>query len=329
MGVERKADAKEIKKAYRSLAKEYHPDKNPDNPESEEKFKEVASAYEVLSDEKKRKQYDQFGAADRTNTHQYSQGINIEDIIFNFSGFRNARGYDVKRPIIISFMEAAKGCSKNIQVEYQESCDKCFGNGSEKGIAFTVCESCNGSGKIAHTQGNIRYLYGCTVCSESGIIIDKACDVCNGSGEKSKIENLKISIPPGIMTGTSVRLSGKGQPGPGNIPPGDLYLYVNVSHHNKFTRTNGLNIQSILEISYIDAILGTSIKTETIHGNVTLKIPPGTQHGTLLKIARKGVSTKTDTGDHLIKMNVIIPKIITENEKSALKQIREDKSKIV
>lgn len=326
LGVKKGASASEIKKAYKSLAYKYHPDRNQDDPKAEEKFKEISAAHTILGDEEKRRQYDQPGSFNGTdNIDDIFSNININDILSNF-GFGNfrkqRRGQDIKRIIHMSFLESVKGCDKDIQVEYPEVCSSCIGNGSKNGTSLKQCKSCNGAGRTVFIQGNSQYINTCSSCRGKGDIIEETCTACTGLGQVSRIESLKVSIPPGIKNGMSVRLRGKGMPGPKMA--GDLYLRANISSSNKFGRMGDLNIISVFEIDYLDAILGTKVKVETIHGMVTLKIPAGTQPESSLRIAGKGIHT-TNKGDHLVNIKVQIPKNISKIEKEALNKIKNTK----
>jgi molecular chaperone DnaJ len=330
LGVKKDADTSEIKKAYRKLALENHPDKNPDNPKAEDKFKEISAAYEVLSDSKKRSEYDKYGSVGGQNFRQYSSGFGgIEDIFshfgfnFNRQSSQNTKGQDLKQKVILSFMDAAKGCNKEIHIEYPENCDKCSGTGAESDKDITVCSVCNGSGQTGYAQGAMRYISTCSGCGGTGNIITKKCSKCNGSKQQHKKEKLKVSIPAGVDNGTTIRLRGKGMPGP--VEPGDLYLYTAIVQHETFKR-HGMDIVSEHKVNYLDAILGSKLKIDTISGKVTLVIPPGTQPNSILKVSNKGIVTKNGNGNHLAVIEIDIPKEISDKERVALEKIRGMKS---
>lgn len=321
LGVKKESSQQEIKKAYRTLAQQTHPDKNPNNPEAEEKFKEVSAAYEILSDPQKKAEYDQFGSIGGQNYQQYAGGFDINDILEKFGfGFgrqrKRSKGSDLKQEIILSFMEAAKGCNKEVSIEYPITCGDCNGTGAANESDIIKCNKCDGEGQSVYVNGFMRYINTCGSCSGTGKQITKKCNKCNGSGQYNKKEKLKVSIPAGIDNGSAVRLKGKGMPGPNE--PGDLYLYTVVMPHDRFVRY-GLNIKSTHKISYLDAILGSKLKIDTIHGPVTLVIPSGTQPNSILKVSNKGINNK---GNHLAVIEIDIPTKLSEKEKSILESIR-------
>ena len=326
LNVKKDANESEIKKAYRKLALEFHPDKNPDNPEAEEKFKEISAAYEVLSDPKKKSEYDQYGDVGKRQHQQHSAGFDINDILSGF-GFgrqrQRTKGHDLKQRIIISFMEAAKGCEKDLLVEYPDKCDKCTGSGAESKKDIIKCSVCGGVGQTGYAQGSMRFMSTCSGCGGSGNIVTKKCSKCHGSGQCSQKNKLRVSIPAGVDNGTTIRLKGKGMSGP--VEPGDLYLYTSVSPHKTFVR-DGINVRSTHKVSYLDAILGSKLKINTIHGQVTLVVPPGTQPNSILKISNKGVDITNNKGHHLAIIEVDIPKSLTGKERKALESIREIKT---
>lgn len=333
LGVKKDADENEIKKAYHSLAMKSHPDKNPDKPDAEEKFKEISAAYDVLKDPKKKSEYDQFGSVGGQNYQQYSHGFNIQDI-FSSLGFdfgrskknTKGKGRNLKQRIALSFMDAAKGCKKDLLIEYPEGCDKCKSSGAKSDKDIVICSVCSGSGQIGYGQGSIYYMSTCSGCGGSGSIITHKCDKCNGTGQYNRKEKLKVSIPAGVGNGTAVKLSGKGMPGP--MESGDLYLGVMILPHKTFTR-NGLNIGSTHKINYLDAILGSKLKVDTIHGQVVLSIPSGTQPNSILKISNKGIIATNNKGHHLVVVEVNIPKNLINEEKEALEKIREIRSETI
>lgn len=329
LGVKKEASAEEIKKQFRKLALDFHPDRNKD-PGAEEKFKEISAAYEVLGDPQKRQQFDQFGTTVHASSGQGS-GIDMEDILrnmgFNMGGFgrgqRNApqKGDDLQYPVSIEFLEAALGCDKKIEISFDKECDDCKGTGAEAGTAFKSCDACKGQGKVVNQQGFMRMVSTCQKCRGRGKEVLKKCGKCNGRGITNFSEKLKISIPAGGDSGTYVRVSGKGAFGKSGMPRGDLYVVLRVNPHTSFERNN-LNIISQHTISYVDIILGTSNTVNTIHGNVELKIPAGTQSNSVLRIKGKGIKSSEGQGDHMVVINVGIPKSISEEERALLEQLK-------
>lgn len=337
--MEKNASDAEIKKAYRKLALKYHPDKNPNDQEAENKFKEISAAYELLSDSEKRKQYDVFG--DVSSTRQASQGQgaayqNIRDIYErvrrqwqadggNFGGpFRRSnalRGEDLHKTLRISFMDAALGATKTVVIDHLTACTDCQGTGADQGTSLDTCSMCRGQGKVGTQQGFMQIVHTCPECKGSGFTVKVKCGTCNGSGTKSNSNKITLTIPAGVDNGISMRLSGKGAPSEYGEEPGDLYISLVVDPHDKFERS-GLDIVSQERVNYVDAILGTKKSVDTIHGSVTMTIPEGIQPDSILRVKNKGVKTKKKTGDHLVKVKIDMPKKATDEEKELLRQIK-------
>jgi len=333
LGLKKDATPEEIKKAYRKLALELHPDRNPD-PKAEEKFKEVTAAYEILSDPKKKEQFDKFG--NTSGRPQHNQNISQEDLeeilrqtvgrddyydqLFNRGNRRQKlKGEDIYKNLTIDFMEAALGCVKNIQIDRPIVCTSCKGNGSKDGTNLIVCKGCGGQGKVGQRQGIMQIVRTCPDCFGNGYSILEKCKDCLGLGQKAKTEQIKLTIPPGIDDGMSLRLNGKGAPCDIDAGrPGDLYFTMHVTPHTKFKKV-GSNIQSEEEISYLDAILGKEIITDTIHGKEKIAIPAGTQSGSILKVNHKGINLK---GDHLVFIKVKIPKKLSDEERELLIKLK-------
>lgn len=333
LGVKKDASEKEIKSAYRKLAQKYHPDKNPGDSKAEEKFKEVSAAYEILSDSQKRAEYDQFGqvggGSSRYQPHPggfggFGGSINIEDFLRDFMGggrrARPRRGADLRKSINISFMDAALGTQKDIKVDYQKKCEPCKGEGALKPEDFRTCDVCSGAGKIGYASRGMRYMTQCGNCNGRGRTILNACTKCDGNGQYKQNDKLKVNIPAGVDNGMAIRLRGKGMDG--QAGPGDLYLTIQVERHPIFSR-EGLNITTEHEVDYIEAILGSKLRIETIHGKVTLTVPAGTQPGSVLRVSKKGVITKSETGHHLATINVKIPDKLSDEERKLLEQVKE------
>lgn len=324
LGVEKDASEAEIKKAYRKLALDYHPDRNPDNQDAENKFKEISEAYEVLGDPEKRQMYDQYGHTNPQNIDPFENmrsglGFDLGDIFGHKA--RSTKGPSLRQNIVVDFMEATKGCSKTIAVDYANECKDCNGNGSEGGINLDTCDICQGSGRVGTQRGFIQVLRHCDKCQGRGTIVKKVCNICNGSGQNTKTEKLKITIPPGIDNGVIMRLAGKGMPGMYG-ENGDLLLSIYVKPHDQFIK-HGMDIYTEETIDYLDAILGSDKMVSTIHGIVKLKIPCGTQPNSMLKITGKGIDAKSNKGDHLVKIKIKIPTNISDKDRELLLKLKE------
>lgn len=348
LGVSKDASADEIKTAFRKKAHEHHPDKGG----SEEKFKELNEAYQVLGSETKRKQYDQFG----TNFNNqgagasygagswggFSGGANVDfdDLsdmfggfsdIFGFGGSRSGgqqeqRGRDLEMVLQIDFLEAAFGLEKEISFAKNVVCDRCDGKGAEPGTKIETCPTCHGQGHVVRMQrtilGNIQTKVQCTQCKGEGKIFKENCSKCGASGVFKKQVKIKVKVPAGINNGESIRLSGQGEAGLRGAPAGDLYLRISVLPHKKFKRDN-YDIRSEEEIMIKQAILGDKISVDTILGPVKLKIPEGTQSGTIFKLKDKGIKhlRSFGQGDHYVKIKVKIPKKLSKKDKTLVSQL--------
>ncbi|MCX7943948.1 MAG: molecular chaperone DnaJ [Deltaproteobacteria bacterium] len=337
LGVSRNADIREIKTAYRKLAFQYHPDRNPGDKEAEEKFKEAAEAYEVLSDPQKRELYDRYGheGLKGTGFHPYSDIDDIfssfSDIFEDFFGFstgrgrrRSSRGADISRKIDITLMEAAQGIEKEVEVERLSVCSNCNGSGSRPGTYPQSCPVCHGRGQVSTRAGFMVISTTCNRCRGKGTVIVDKCEVCSGSGTVPQKKTLKVKIPPGVDTGMQLRLSGEGESAPGGGRPGDLYLVINVVPEEGMER-DGEDIHSEVKISYIEAILGTSVRIKTIWGERDLEIRPGTQPQDVIKIPEGGMPRLNGygRGDHIVHIKVEIPKKISSEEERLLKELAE------
>ena len=344
LGVSKTATDEEIKKAYRKLAKKYHPDLNPNNKEAEAKFKAAGEAYEVLSDKEKRAQYDQFGHAafdPSMGGGAYSggfgggSGFGFEDIFESFfgGGFgggnrRNGpqRGSDIKTYLEITFEEAAFGVEKEITVNKYVPCDSCEGTGS-KSKSSSTCPTCHGSGQVQVSQatpfGNFTNVRTCDKCHGTGKIINDPCNVCGGNGKVRKAIKTKVKIPGGIDDGQAISLSGQGEPGSRGGQPGDLLISIRVRKHPILKR-NGFDVYSEKSISFVQAALGDTIMVSTLDGDVSMAIPAGTQPGVSFKLRGKGTQRLRGTGrgDQYVKINVAIPKKLTEKQKELLQQLK-------
>ena len=342
LGVDRNADDAAIKKAYRTLARKYHPDQNPGDKEAEAKFKEASEAYAVLSDEQKRKQYDQFGhaafegGAGGAGGFDFSN-MDFSDIFGDLFGFgdifggdsrRNSnaprRGADLRTVVRITFEEAVFGCEKELSVTIKDECTKCNATGVAPGSSKETCSKCGGKGQVVFTQNSIfgmmRNVQTCPDCGGTGQMIKEKCPDCHGTGYIASKKKIAVQIPAGIDDGQSIRLREKGEPGTNGGPRGDLLVQVNVSRHAKFAR-EGVNIFSSSKISFAQAALGGDIRLETIDGDVLFKIKPGTQTDTRVRLKGKGVPNlrnKEVRGDHYVTLIVDVPTKLTNEQKEAL-----------
>ncbi len=343
LGVSRDADDAAIKKAYRQLAKKYHPDTNPGDKEAEAKFKEASEAYAVLSDAEKRKQYDQFGHAAFENGGAGAGGFdfsNMGDIfgdifggdIFGdlFGGGRRRssngpmRGSDVRVSVRITFAESVTGTSKKLEVTLKDPCSKCNGTGAKPGTSPETCSKCGGKGQVVYTQqsilGMVRNVQPCPDCRGTGKIIKEKCPDCYGTGYVSSKKTIEVTIPAGIDNGQSIRIQGKGEPGTNGGPRGDLLVTVMISADSEFKR-DGYDIYSDVHISYPTAVLGGEIKVKTVDGEVLYEVVSGTASGTTVRLRGKGMPTlrnKNIRGDHYITLVVDIPKKLNAEQKEAL-----------
>ncbi len=348
LGISKSASADEIKKAYRSLAKKYHPDMNPGDKEAEVKFKEVNEAYAVLSDEEKKRIYDQYGHAGLDGGMGGGAGGfggfsnfdfgDIGDIFSSFFGGgassgssrRNGpiRGEDIAYRINLSFEEAAFGCKKDISYGRIERCSDCGGSGAEKGTSAETCQQCNGTGQIRVTQktmlGMMQTTRACDACRGTGKFIKTPCKNCSGKGYVKLTKKLSISIPAGIDDGERVGVTGQGNEGRNGGPAGDLIVVVNVKPHSIFKR-DGYNLYCDVPISYAEAALGAELSIPTLEGDVKYTIPEGTQTGTRFTIKGSGIQMLRSQrkGDLIFTANVEVPKNLNENQKDLLRQFAE------
>lgn len=343
LGVSKSASADEIKKAYRTLAKKYHPDINKE-PGAEEKFKEINEAYSVLSDEQKRKNYDQFGFEDPTGGFGGGQGFSgfsggfggFEDIFSSFFGGGgsrssssrggNQRGNDVEKLMTISFEEAINGCKKVIRVTVEEECTQCAGTGAYSKSDIHVCERCKGAGSIYVDQrtffGMARTQTVCPKCGGKGQSIDRKCEKCGGKGRIKRTKDVEITIPAGIDNGMSIRVAGAGEAGVSGGPSGDLFIRIKVEPHKAFVR-NGNDIELTIPISFTQAALGDTIEVPTVSESVSMKIPAGTQTGTRFRLRSKGVKglNGSGCGDQYVTVKVETPTNLSDEQKQLLERL--------
>lgn len=343
LGVSKTASDDEIKKAFRTLAKKYHPDMHPGDKECEEKFKEAQEAYAVLSDAEKRKQYDQFGHAAFDGTGGGAGGFDFSgmdmgdifgDLFGDFFGGGSRRrandgpmkGSNLRTSVRITFEEAIFGCEKEIEMVLKDECHTCHGTGAKPGTTPETCPKCGGKGKVVFTQqsffGTVQNAQTCPDCGGSGKIIKDKCPDCRGTGYIASKKKIQVSIPAGIDNGQSVRIREKGEPGINGGPRGDLLVEVVVSRHPTLQRQD-MNIYSTAQISFAQAALGGEIRIHTVDGDVLYEVKPGTQTNTRIRLKGKGVPSlrnKSVRGDHYVDLVVQTPTGLSADAKEALRQ---------
>jgi molecular chaperone DnaJ len=341
LGVGRNAGEQELKSAYRDLAKKYHPDRNPDDPAAEDKFKEASEAYSVLSDGQKRAAYDRFGHAGLQGAGATGQQFNPEDlgdILGDFFGFgdifggggggrrrtRAQRGEDVRYDLEIAFEDAMFGMSAEIQVPRMERCEHCKGQGTEPGYGPSTCPTCHGRGEVIYQQSFLSIRRTCSTCNGSGQIIRNPCSECRGQGYKQAQRKLKVNIPAGVDDGNRLRLAGEGQPGGNGGPAGDLYVFLKVKEHAFFERQEN-DLHCTIPLNIAQATLGCEIDVPTLEGQQKLKIPEGTQNGAQFKLRNKGVPILNTNGhgDQYVHVSVKMPLRLTRDQRKLMEQLRD------
>ncbi len=333
LGVARDASDDEIKKAYRRLALQYHPDRNPDNPEAEQKFKEAAEAYDILRDGERRARYDRFGHAGVQGNASGGFG-NAEDIFSNFSdifgdlfGFssgashRPRSGADLRYNLTVTFAQAAKGDEITLKLPRQRLCPDCNGSGAAPGTQAETCQHCGGSGQVRRSQGFFQIATPCPICRGEGKIITKPCPRCKGDGVITETRQLAVRIPAGVDTGTRLRVRGEGEDGSNGGPPGDLYVVITVEQDKTFRR-QGQDLIYTQEISFVQASLGHRMDVPALSGTVTLEIPKGVQSGAVLRIKNEGMPLlgQNRHGDLLIEIKVLTPTNLSDKQKELLRE---------
>ncbi len=336
LNVSRSATEEEIKKSYRRLAMQYHPDRNPGNREAEEKFKEAAEAYEVLSDPQKREIYNQYGH-EGLSSSGFRGFSGFEDIFSSFGdvfgdifGFSNGRGRsrtaaragaDLRYDLQITFMEAAFGLTRDITIEKLERCHECDGSGSAPGTAPEICSRCRGRGQVTQSSGFFSISTTCPNCRGQGQTITHPCKSCRGGGRERVSKTVQIKIPAGVETGSRLRLRGEGEQGDYGGPNGDLYVFIHVQDHEFFQRSDD-DIICRVPISFVQASLGDNIEVPTLTGTEKLKIPRGTQTGKIFRLKGKGIAHLRGfgRGDQIIETVVTIPTNLNKRQEELLRE---------
>ena len=351
LGVSKSASQEEIKKAYRKVAMQYHPDRNPGDKSAEDKFKEAAEAYEILNDPDKRAQYDRFGhnafGSGRAGAGGFGGGMNMEDIFSQFgdifgdegfgsffggggrrsSGTRGTRGSNLRVKLKLNFEEIAKGAHKTIKVKKHVKCNTCNGSGAKDKNSVQTCGTCNGSGQVRRVQntflGQMQTVTTCPTCNGEGTTITAKCGSCRGEGRVYGEETVNIDIPAGVQEGMQLSINGRGNAGERGGSPGDLIVLIEEEAHPQLQR-DGLNVAFDLHISFPDAVFGTQVEVPTIDGRAKIKIPAGTQSGKIFRLKGKGFPhvNSYEKGDQLIHVNIWTPQHITSEEKHMLEKMQ-------
>lgn len=331
LGVDRNASEEEIKKAYRRLARQYHPDANPDDPGAEQKFKELAEAYSVLSDPSRRRDYDLFGTT-RVPTAGFDpfdifRSFFGQDPFESFTGRRSGpqRGSDLVIELHVTLEDVLNGGTKTVTLRNLQSCERCNGSGCEPNTSPTRCSRCGGLGAVRNVQrsilGSVMTSYTCPLCHGSGEEISDPCTECNGDGRMERLDEISFDLPVGIQDGTQIRISGRGEAGARGGTSGDLYVQIQTEQHPRFRR-QGDDLIASLEVPFTQAALGADITLETLDGGVELRVPPGTQPGEILKVRNHGVPhfRRAGRGDLLVEVYVEVPKHLSGEQEELLRR---------
>jgi molecular chaperone DnaJ len=343
LGVSKKATDEEIKKAYRKLARTYHPDRNPDDKEAEERFKEISAAYDVLGDPEKRKEYDEGGvfagfgggggggAPFGTGPGGFG-GFDFGDIlggVFNRGGGRaqtqQVRGRDLETEVSLSFDQAINGAQISVTVPKSSRCGTCHGSGAKPGTSPKTCPLCKGTGVEAQGQGFFSISQPCPQCGATGQVIEDPCPTCGGSGLTQQTKRYKVNVPAGVKDGTRIRLAGKGEDGPRGGPPGDLYVTTRVASSPVFKRLDGGNLEVTVPISVVEAIRGGTIEVPTLNGTKKIKVAPGTRHGAIQRLRGEGPPKPKGSGrgDIRYRLEIAIPADLSEEQSEAVEKLAE------
>jgi molecular chaperone DnaJ len=330
LGVSRKASADEIKKAYRTLARKYHPDRNPGDAQAEERFKEVQQAYDTLSDPEKRRQYDAGGMFAGFGQRGPGGGggftADLGDIFSTFFGRRGGtspepvRGRDLETEVRLSFEQAMEGVEVSVTVPKQATCTTCNGSGAKPGTSPVVCPRCGGRGIDAESQGFFSISQPCPRCGGSGQVIESPCESCGGSGLTMQRKRYRVKVPAGVRDGSRIRVAGKGEDGPRGGPPGDLYVVTRVAPSPVFTQRRDGDLEVVVPITIAEAIQGGTVEVPTLNGTKRIRIPAGTKHGTVQRLRGEGPPKAGGRrrGDILYRLEIEIPRDLTREQRAAL-----------
>jgi molecular chaperone DnaJ len=344
LGVGRAATEQELKSAYRRLAHQHHPDKNQDNPHAEEKFKEAAEAYAVLSDPEQRSRYDRFGHAGVSSAAWGAPGFSgIEDILGDLFGFGDVfgagaragsrrsgqqRGADLRYDLEISLEQAATGMTAQLRIPKLETCEKCNGEGTAPGTRPESCQTCGGAGQVRFQQGFFSVSRTCGNCRGTGQVIKSPCEGCHGKGRVEREKQIEVKIPAGVETGSRLRLQREGESGAYGGAPGDLYVVIHVAEHELFER-QGNNLYASVPVTFAQAALGAEINVRTLNGEDALKIPAGTQTGTVFRVRGQGMPVLggRGRGDLFVSVSVVTPTMLTREQRKLLEQLAQVETK--
>ncbi len=338
LGVRNDASPEELKKAYRKLAREYHPDKNPGDADAEARFKEVQGAYDILKDPEKRKQYDAFGANGGRDGQGGGFNFDVGDLgdlgdlfggLFGRGGRprtqrqRGQRGADVEAHVNLSFEDSLKGVQVQVPVELETACSECHGSGAKPGTSPRICPECSGRGVVSESQGLFALSQPCPRCRGNGTVIEDPCPKCKGSGRERRTKRYTVKIPAGAKDGTRIRLKGKGEAGYGGAPAGDLYVVTHVEPSPIYER-RGNDLLVTVPVAFADAALGATVEVPTPEGPVSLKVPAGSEDGKLLRIRGRGAPKLSGggKGDVLARLKLEVPKRLNKKQRQLLEELR-------
>jgi molecular chaperone DnaJ len=356
LGVAKNATQAEIKKAYRKLAQQHHPDANQGNKDSEERFKEISAAYDVIGDPEKREQYDEVrdmaasgvgaggfpgGVPGGFGNAGGPGGVRFEDVGFTdigdlFGGLfggggrrgrsaRPARGADLETEVTVAFEEAMSGTTVPVKIQGPAPCETCHGTGAAPGTSPITCPQCRGAGQISVNQGPFQMSQTCPRCNGSGRVVEQVCPTCRGTGSQRRTRSFQVRIPAGVQDGARIRLAGRGEPGPAGAQAGDLYVRVHVRPHRFFGR-RGSDLTVDLPVTFSEAALGANVQVPTLNGPVTMKVPAGTQSGKTFRLKGKGAPRKGGHGDLLVTAEVEVPSKVSKKERELLQQLDESRA---